>query len=1184
MRKLVAFVLATCVMFSITVPSFASTVTDQAKLDKLVELGVIKGEGNGVDATKEMTRYRSIVMLLRLKGLEDDMMAFDFEGKDTFVDAEGQNDYQKRLMAFLKANPEIGVNGYPDGTFRPYEKINAQQFAKVLLESLKYEDPADYTWGTVPAKAAEIGLVANASDVNMDKILKVLDFSVYTYDALTLKAKGSDVTLGEEIGTPIVVTELNANIKSAVAVNSKVIEVTLNDAVKTASNLKFTVTKGSTDIAVKGVKVAPWNTDNKVILVTLEKDAEAGSLYTIKSGETTANFGGISADKAKPSVTKVESTDYNEITVTFDEPVLADTVTFTATEKYGSKTELAPSFKAYAANNKLVYSTANQKSSTLYGTSISGATDLAGNVMDKDTTRTFVGQSINTVKQSVTSAKTTDSLTVEVTFGINVDKASALDASNYTVTEKYGSKAEINVASVAMALDSNDQEIKNKVVLTLATDTKSSTLYGLEVKNVGTLYGKELDTAKDEATFTGMAKDEKAPNAVKVETISNTEIKVSFEYNTAADKLASDVDASLVAVTEKYGSQAALNLTVKKVKDNYIIFTTSAQKSSTLYEVKVAKGIKDAKGNVTSEELKTTFVGKQVAAKITSVTAVNSAEGKELLVTFDQNYGAAGLDVSSYYIDGGIGYPTKVSAVEGEPAKVKLMIKATSLGKLYNLTVNNVKNSDGIAMDSKGVKTTFVGTGSAPALATFEAAVAVNNQTVKLYFNKDVKDLGLLNSDNTIAAGTIQYDADSFGSGSASADFQYGWIDPSNPKVLVVYTTVDNALNDGGSNDAFDVKVVKNTVDAASNKNIVMLAESTVEPTPIKIEAIDGINDSTLVIYFNQPVRHLAAPSAFAYVEMGSNSSYEATDALITNARAITNDFTRWEVSLDKKLGHAQYRLNVTDDAASKISTLVSGTSLVGFDANARSIVFAGNDTEDLFVKDVYASMPDKRTVKVYFPEAMNVSHVENVANYKVFDAQTGGSELTNSAIVDAKWDASNNSVTLTTNDDFTSASNYYLAVANTVKNALGTKTVKKDASTDLRSQFAVNDDPAAKVTVASVESSAAGKTITVKFNQKLMTATDVDGAVAELAKLLAVKVNGTDAATITGVEAKLGSTDVNDTTAGYFDTLVITVSDTLVVNASGTVDFVGTITNAATGINGEAADTDMNAVIFVQR
>lgn len=95
MRKIVAFTLAAFVLFS-TVPSFASTVNDQAKLDKLVELGVLKGEGDGVDGTKEMTRYRSIVMLLRLKGLEDDMMAFDFEGKDTFADAEGQNDYQKK--------------------------------------------------------------------------------------------------------------------------------------------------------------------------------------------------------------------------------------------------------------------------------------------------------------------------------------------------------------------------------------------------------------------------------------------------------------------------------------------------------------------------------------------------------------------------------------------------------------------------------------------------------------------------------------------------------------------------------------------------------------------------------------------------------------------------------------------------------------------------------------------------------------------------------------------------------------------------------------------------------------------------------------------------------------------------------------------------------------------------------
>lgn len=316
MRKIVAFTLAAFVLFS-TVPSFASTVNDQAKLDKVVELGVLKGEGNGVDGTKEMTRYRSIVMLLRLKGLENDMLAFDFEGKDTFTDAEGQNDYQKRLMAYLKANPEIGVAGYPDGTFRPYQKINSQEFAKVLLESLKYEDPADYTWETVPAKAAEIGLVTDASDVNMGTIIKELNFAVLIYDALTLIAKGSDVTLGEELGTPIVITKLN--VKSVVSVNSSIQDVKLNKATVVApSTSVFTlVDSDDKEIAIESAHVRDNGTT-----IRLKTDAlQANALYTLTYDGTAYKFVAKAADTTKPELTSAVATANKTVQLNFSEEV-----------------------------------------------------------------------------------------------------------------------------------------------------------------------------------------------------------------------------------------------------------------------------------------------------------------------------------------------------------------------------------------------------------------------------------------------------------------------------------------------------------------------------------------------------------------------------------------------------------------------------------------------------------------------------------------------------------------------------------------------------------------------------------------------------------------------------------------------------------------------------------------------
>jgi hypothetical protein len=1178
-KKLVALVLAVALVFSTFTTAFAGEALP-VDAQAAVTIGMLQGDSSAGVTNQYLTtapdRLQAAIMYLRLKGLEQEALAYT--STENFADAN-EEAWQggRNVMAYLKANPQLGWQGKGGNLFDPNKDMEAQDYYKVMLEALGYKQDVDFTYAGLLEFAADLGLSKVAGATNFT----VANLATATIEALKATVKGSTKTLATALVEAGVIdaqaaaaaelyvpAPVVAKIDSAVALSSKVVSVTLDEATTAVKASMFTVVdKDGKAVAVAAAEFAPWNDDNTEVILTIGTDLVAGTLYTVKSGETKANFGGIAAETVKPTAT-VASTDYNEVTVTFSEPVDARTLAFSAAEKYGSKAALSVSLKEIKSATQVVFTTDAQKSATLYSTVISGVKDFAGNAMDKDEAQTFVGQAINTSKQGLNTVTVVDSTTIVVGFDVKVNQTTALNPANYVIAEKYGSKAAVAVVAAEMNLDANDNVIPTEVKLTLGANTKSGTLYGLEVKNVGTVYGYALNTDDDTTTFVGVDADAKKPNAVAVTSDSNTQITVSFSDENGADNLAADVDYTLVSVNEKYGSKAALALTFKEVKNNTIVFTTAAQKAATLYEVKVAAGIEDKAGNVSTDALTTTFVGSVVAEKITAIDAVtdNTAATETIIVDFNRNYGAGALDVASYFIDGGIGYPTKVEAVTGHADQVKLTVAKTSTGKLYELTVKGVANSDGVAMDAEGISKTFVGLGGAPvAAAKLEGAVALNDQAMVLYFDQDIEDIAGL--DTTSAAALAAEVALT----SSNAQPTHAFVDVDNAKAIVVYTTTANGFENASGTTV--TVAVANAGLNASNDEVVM-AENTTAPTAIKVDGVVAVNNTTLNVYFNQPIRHLAA--GFASVNNGANA--------ITNVRALNEEKTLWEVSLTTALTNTQYTFDLAAYNNTLISPIASGATLAGLDTTT-SVAFAGNAAADLYVDEIYAVATDSRTIKVFYPEDMNVSDVENVANYSVWSAATAGTNVTNGVIALAKWDDATNTVTLTTNGNFTtSTTGYFLRIANTVENALGTKTVKVSASEDVSTEFALSTTAPAKLIVDSV--TASGQTITVKFNQQFTTTVDISTA-AELVKYLKLTVNSSTVLTdadIATVVAKLGTGSAVSSAANPVDTLVITVGagTTLAANGQGTVELVDTA--SATAVNGQVQDTDMTPVIFVQK
>lgn len=287
LKKLIAMVLATCTLATFSIPSFAEgnantdAYNDAQYLEKL---NLIKGDGNGVNAeylAKGTTRIQAAVIFLKLHGLEDE--ALKFSSKENFVDAdslawkEGRN-----VLAYLKANPQLGWVGIGEGKFDPNGPATAKMIYKMLLETLGYKEGKDFTYANTIKFAAEKGLtkISNVkgqiSNANLVTALKeALDKPVAGGTKTLAQKLGFDKETNEDQGTQRVKVDANG-----LDANGRVvayygapddIDGEIEDVWKIAEPVKFTkLSSGKTDTTAT-MRVL-WD-DNALYFLAEVKDA-----------------------------------------------------------------------------------------------------------------------------------------------------------------------------------------------------------------------------------------------------------------------------------------------------------------------------------------------------------------------------------------------------------------------------------------------------------------------------------------------------------------------------------------------------------------------------------------------------------------------------------------------------------------------------------------------------------------------------------------------------------------------------------------------------------------------------------------------------------------------------------------------------------------------------------------------
>jgi len=272
MKKSLSLILAIAMVFSMFASvAFAAEVTPATAAEKLVTAGVIKGDAKGdVMADSKWSRQDVVVLLSRLLGKED--VAKATAKSHTFADVT--NKFYDGYLSWAVENKYF--TGHSATKFGYGEEITVQQFAAVMLRALgmtvEYKD--------VPAKAAELGLVAANADMN--KAATRGEFFVIIDKALTTEyAEGK--TLGATLGLKGYEAPVQA--VDAKVVGVKKVEVTFANAVDTAK-ATFALKKGSNTANIADVS---WNSAKTVATISFAAKLTKGE-YALTVGGVVDSF------------------------------------------------------------------------------------------------------------------------------------------------------------------------------------------------------------------------------------------------------------------------------------------------------------------------------------------------------------------------------------------------------------------------------------------------------------------------------------------------------------------------------------------------------------------------------------------------------------------------------------------------------------------------------------------------------------------------------------------------------------------------------------------------------------------------------------------------------------------------------------------------------------------------------
>jgi len=173
---------------------FENTKYD-AYAEKLSQIGVFKGTGSGFELDRQPTRLEGLVMLIRLLGKEDEVLASPDEAS-IFSDVPNWG------ISYVNYAFKQGLTtGITPSEFGSYQTIDGKSYMTFLLRALGYDDKAgDFTWNEALEKGQTLGLI----DSPVYSTLKTDDFyrdhiAYLSYNTLKSNTKTGNVLINNLI-------------------------------------------------------------------------------------------------------------------------------------------------------------------------------------------------------------------------------------------------------------------------------------------------------------------------------------------------------------------------------------------------------------------------------------------------------------------------------------------------------------------------------------------------------------------------------------------------------------------------------------------------------------------------------------------------------------------------------------------------------------------------------------------------------------------------------------------------------------------------------------------------------------------------------------------------------------------------------------------------------------------------
>jgi len=872
MKKTLALVLALAMVFSTITVAFAED-TLGADAQTCSNLGMLKGETGSVDAAYTATaptKLQAAIMVLRLKGLEAEALAFT--GTDNFADA-GQVNWAggKAIMAYLKANPQLGWVG--DGVnFNPNEKLTAQMYYKVMLEVLGYKQSTpevvgDFAWADVFTFAASVGLSKVATVANFT----VNDLAVATVEALNLKVKGGDKTLAAtlvEAGKmdkaaaiaaglyADAVTTTAAKLDSAFVVGNTVVVAEFDTEVEkafaeNAANFKVVEKGTTTEVAVSA---AVLDGTKQVVLTTAA--LTAGKAYTLTVGDVSKNFAGVAKDTAVPEIDKVEGTDTERVVITFKTAMDLATAFDPANYAIAGVTVKSVAWDDDEDRDAVELTTEGLAANKTYKVTVTNVKSVDGVIL-KSASKNFVSKTDKKAPVLDTAkADTNTRVLVKFTDDNELTKESAENVANYRLT--YGSSNELEITAAKLVEDEDD-DLK-WVELTTASQ-KTSQKYTLRVNNITdtSVLGNKM-TKEDTVSVYGVKVDTDEPSFSSLDYLSKNIITVTFtdksrlDFATAQDinnyEINNDVAIEKVEMTD------ADDADCKKVK-----LYVSDLEDKTSYKVTVSN-VADEYGNAMDDTSKSKGY-KSAYDTVATIERIVTPSTDEVVVIFTKELDEASAeDVANYSISGDIGAP-KDATYDAEDdtyannPTVTLETGDMTINSGYKLTINGVKDEADRVLTNVSSSFRVARDDNDYEKPELEDVEAVNNKVVRVTYSEAMSTLGT-NDELTLNVGGTLNDAGAVVGGRTLT--AKGVVSYDDDDMVIEYTIQGNTASDKFL-EADDVVYVTDvhTTDAAGNavdmENIPYeFSPESDAPDKVDLDSYDQVNVRKFQLQYSEKI------------------------------------------------------------------------------------------------------------------------------------------------------------------------------------------------------------------------------------------------------------------------------------------------------------------------------------------